>query len=923
MDYERESIKARYKAGQISKDEAMAALAQAPQDPRAAIKAQYKSGAIDKDTAMAELAKLSAPQQPAPPAADPQQALVAKVNEQVPAGQPQPDLSAPNLGLPQQPQAMMSGAQALPPEMVRQDERDRQQNMSLRETIVDMFTGESRMTDKTRSLQDIGEMDFGPMTSPKAWWQTAKAAVGSLAAGPTETADIAVEQLKYLGKNPETGKEAHWYKDEKGNPIIYNPYDNKEYAVKPGMDLSDALGGAAAILAEINANMLGAGWLTKLRGGTKAIAAAKEVPSMLKATGAVAKEGMKGAAAQAAHEGLQAATGGEFSGKEVALGGALDVGGEAVVRGVSALKNQYGRVINKVLQGGPDAKETLKAMKAKDPVGVNSALADQNLVMDQQGNITPKTFTPEEALLGAERGNLPYREIPRSTTTRPEAQDWKEQGFDQYITSREIMDPDDPTSTLVFDSVSELGADLDAGLRKFTNDYSDIVGKVSNAKNLGEVSNNMAELFKKKKNIFENSEKKLYERVNKAVPQDATADTAGILDKLEERIDTFQGIENLSKYEQRLYKAIKKDDKMKADLTGKVRDTEFNYQQLDALRKDAGSILGSTSDEAGIAKMYYGLINEAQEGALDTMAIDEATKKTWIAAKELHKKNLQLGDDMSALFGNEFRKAVFEGKTEKAAKDVVTATTTAMKQASTGGVRKLNAMVDKVPKSMRKDYVVQGILENVGKIKGESYELSTFGDFWANARKDDAFMSFLSDPKNMGPEKLKLVDAVGTMASAVSRSKKNLNKEGGPQHLKDILEQKETALAIMFRELQASIGSSLIVGGVGYGLGSSVEGAGYLSTGVLGLAALRVLRGGLKTKTTSDHVKAGIALLRSPKIKKALLDPNTKIDIKELSKTDQARQFFRKTKIGSDPNAIERYFKSQMRAIQSEEQDGN
>jgi hypothetical protein len=185
------------------------------------------------------------------------------------------------------------------------------------EAVKEAFTGNERATPETQAAPDWAAMPELNSFS----MQSFKSALGTMASGPAET--VQVIKANYPGVQVR--------QDEKGNYFMQSSIDGKEYAIKPGMQVSDiprALGTAGAFIAG------GAG------------------------TGGLLAMGVKSAAVQAGIEGTQAATGGAFDPKEVAIAGALGAGVPVVLQGAGAAlnagKNAAGRVLNKAVTGMPD-----------------------------------------------------------------------------------------------------------------------------------------------------------------------------------------------------------------------------------------------------------------------------------------------------------------------------------------------------------------------------------------------------------------------------------------------------------------------------------------------------------------------------------------------------------------------------------------
>jgi hypothetical protein len=170
-------------------------------------------------------------------------------------------------------------------------------------SIKESITGKERQTETTNSLPDWASMpELNDLSIAGA-----KTGLGTFLSNPAETAQII--KANYPG--------AQIRQDEKGNYVIKSSMDGKEYAIKPGFQVSDiprALGALAAF--------------------TPAGKAAT-IPGMMAGAGAT----------QAVIEGSQAATGGNFDAKDVALAAAT---AGIVPPVMGAVKQVAGAVMNPV-----------------------------------------------------------------------------------------------------------------------------------------------------------------------------------------------------------------------------------------------------------------------------------------------------------------------------------------------------------------------------------------------------------------------------------------------------------------------------------------------------------------------------------------------------------------------------------------------
>ena len=209
------------------------------------------------------------------------------------------------------PTAKPDNSQPVAPELAKgfgewlavQKPEETPENLGLIGNIKESFTGEHRKTATTEALADWAGMPELNDLSIAGF----KTGLGTMLSSPQETVQII--QANYPGVQVR--------QDEKGNFVLKSSMDGKEYAIKPGFQVSDIPRAGGAIAAFSPAGR------------------AATLPGM-----------MAGAAGtQAVIEGAQAATGGSFDPKEVAIAG-LTAGIVPPVMG--AVKQVTGAAMNPV-----------------------------------------------------------------------------------------------------------------------------------------------------------------------------------------------------------------------------------------------------------------------------------------------------------------------------------------------------------------------------------------------------------------------------------------------------------------------------------------------------------------------------------------------------------------------------------------------
>lgn len=166
---------------------------------------------------------------------------------------------------------------------------------TLGQKIADVATGDLRKTPETEAAPDWTQLpEYANNFGPEGW----KAALGTTFSNPEETAQVI--KANFPGVQVR--------KDEKGNFFLKSAEDGKEYSIKPGFRPSD---------------------IPRAIGTVAAFTPAGRAESII-------GQALGAGATQAAIETSQAATGGDFSKRDVAIATGLGAVAPIVSRGVSA-----------------------------------------------------------------------------------------------------------------------------------------------------------------------------------------------------------------------------------------------------------------------------------------------------------------------------------------------------------------------------------------------------------------------------------------------------------------------------------------------------------------------------------------------------------------------------------------------------------
>ena len=199
--------------------------------------------------------------------------------------------------------------------------------------MKEAFTGEQRQTEATRTTPDYraagGMPEMASVTMPSL-----KAAAGTLASGPEETARI----IKSKFPNVQV------FNDEKGNFFLKSAVDGKTYAIQPGFNAGDILRG----IGTVGQYMIGG----EVAGAAKGLKAGLQGAKTLEKAGML-ERALGSAIGQTGIEASQAATGGTFDTATIPEAAAADIGIGLIGKGASALnKSLKSPTISGALESG-------------------------------------------------------------------------------------------------------------------------------------------------------------------------------------------------------------------------------------------------------------------------------------------------------------------------------------------------------------------------------------------------------------------------------------------------------------------------------------------------------------------------------------------------------------------------------------------
>lgn len=581
------------------------------------------------------------------------------------------------------------------------------------ENAANIFTGADRRTAEIDKLEDVGDMpEMNPGSGEN--FKSFKAALGTLLTSPEETTKVIQAQFPGVSIR----------RDEKDNFIIKSSLNGKEYAIKPGFQMSDIPRAAAGIL----------GFSPAAKVGT------------------IAGSALAGAGTQAVIEGTQKATGGDFNGQDIlaagAIGGALPAAGRIVKAGGQVIKDR--RAVTEAAKEKPlDADLARQSVQLEQQAASDSA-AEQARLQQSRSNLeeqgvyvdgkpaeadTSKILDDFQRQVVSKGGSSPTDVAKDVAATRQAAQaittpiqpDMVEtfrkagKGDKDAVAALALMSapnretiasaerlgitdwlsPNHITTNQAFREVANVvsstpGSAFSAkqadGLKRVSERADNIINELGgtddystlNIKLKDRIEGNQAELKARAKG--------LYESVDAAIPSATRVDAKSIMDFIDKRSADLGGSANLSSAEKEIMKKLQGNP---------------TYALIDDVRKSVGAAKRSASHTFGDAPVaLLTQIEKAlridQRAAIAAAGGEKAVAR-FDAAQALTATRKGVEDDLISLFGKELDRSFVGGLSG------------AMKSLPSGDSSRFIKLMRFIPEDMRKEVVVSGFATAFGK----------------------------------------------------------------------------------------------------------------------------------------------------------------------------------------------------------------
>ena len=638
--------------------------------------------------------------------------------------------------------------------------------------IKEAITGNERKTATTEALPDWAGMPELNDLSAAGF----KTGLGTLLSSPQETAQI----IKANYPNAEVRQ------DEHGNFIIKSSIDGKEYAIKPGFQVSDIPRAAAGVLA-----FTPAGRAESLVGA-----------------------GLKSAATQAGIEETQAATGGNFDTKDVLIAGATGAAVPAVMQGVKAVaqavKTPVQAAVSRVMGRGaaeaPGAAPTA-APAGVSPVaeGVGQPAAAARPVAPEMPPAAPivEAAAPAAEQMGATElaqtakkaaeGGLGAKKATQFLAEQA-APDAKTVAAAERLGIGEYLQPDHVTTNQAYRELAQAvksipGSEARAaemqGLSNVAKRADDLITEIGGSHDLAQVSSGVKQSLQATTAELEAQANKLYKQLREGIPAQAEAPAPTVLKFIEQRAEDLGGRQNLSSVEKMIQSKL--SPKQLTNEAGEVIGTKQpTYALLDDVRRDLTAARikaqGPFKDaDSGLIKKLEAELKTDQRAVVDKFGMSN----TFDTAQKAVAVRKGLEDDLVSLFGKNL-----DGS-------IVGNLSGAVRALPSGDVSKFINLIKTVPENMRQETVASGLATAFGKsAKQGNINFNSYAKWYEGLLKNkQAYAALMS---NLPPAARKQLSDLYRVSKSISLATKERITTGRIQAVTDELKGADSLLGNIY-----------------------------------------------------------------------------------------------------------------------------
>lgn len=729
--------------------------------------------------------------------------------------------------------------------------------------LVESVTGSQRATPETQTLPEWTSMPELNQMSVASF----KTALGTLISNPKETVQIL--QANFPGVQVS--------QDAKGNFLLKSSVDGKQYAIPPGFSMGDiprAIGGLAAFTP--------AGRATTLTGA-----------------------GLAGAGTQAAIEASQAATGGTFDTKEVALSGVTGAGGQAVAQVLPKVVQGVKQVTGRAPKPAPAPAAAPAVAPTTAPATTVVQAADQAVppvAPPVAPAAAPAAQTTTEAAVevgdlvrkasGSGLGSKAARDrLADLAAVNPEAKAAADRlgielPFDVFSDNPQVR-------AAVGLTRSAAGSEAEAAWRTTVSnavDKADDVIKqfdttfVEGTVAPGVVSQKVRDSLVNTRSELSKQAGEIYDRVNQAVPKQSIVTMPKLQGTLDDIIIEV-GEGGLSAQEKKLLKMLQDGDVTYGRL---IREKNLIGQAVAGKESPYGNM------EAGALKRLYAALADDQLTAVGEIG-GEALRTELRGANLIYAKERALGKRIVNAFGEDV-----EGSIANKMRAAITS-------ASKGDSAEFAKLMKLVPDDLKRETVATALASVTRSARGAErggFGFSEFADIYPKLRANSPVYAQVA--KILGPEAHKTMRDLYEVSKRITEARANVLTTGKANQA---LVESLKAEGLVSKVMESTAGKVVTTGVAAAGGGPIAAAA---TTGIMS-----ALSSGKK-----DAVEAAGKLFASDEFQKLAIEAATKGDaskeaIKRLSMSQSFMNFAKAANLPRDPGKLEQWI---VNALQTERQ---
>ena len=700
--------------------------------------------------------------------------------------------------------------------------------------VVESVTGSGRETETIKALPEWTTM---PELN-SATFRSALTGLGTLLANPDEIAQVVQANF------PDT----QVFQDEKGNYIFRSSLDGRDYAIKPGMRVSDVprvIGGIAAFTP--------AGRATTISGA-----------------------GIKSGLTQTGIEASQVAAGGEFSPTEVGIASAGGAAVPAIVKtaqaGRAAFKGQPPAAAGADTGAAP-------AAGAAAPAGqmTTEELIDTAMQAGQKSIVPGRQSRAVEVLAGE---TAPDPKVIEAA---------KRLGIDEFL------QPDHVTTNQVYRELAQAVKSIPGsearqaeikGLEQVGKRASDLIDEIGGTKDFSTLNTKIQTALQTQVDDLAAKSNKIYDDVlNKTIPKRVEVNAENILNHIRTRAEDLGGFQNLSPMEKEIFGKLA-PRKVKVD--GVEVEKLPTYALLDDVRKDIGSAYKSTgpfkdADRAQLDQLY-GMLSKDQMSVAAKFGVDDALKE----ANSLVRIRKGVEQDMTALFGKQLHQSMVS-KLDKS-----------FKALTKGDEKQLIALLKSVPEDMRSEVVASGMKTAFGRASMDRpISFNDYATFYQGLLQNkQAYAAIMS---NLPQESRKQLSDLYRVSNSIAKASRERIQTGRLTAVTDQLKDADSLIGGIIGLAQKSAGvATLETGARAVGL----PGAGVALWAISGLGKDKTSR-----QKVADTVLSSPELLRASRL---VAEGQSEAGANVLAKSPAFAKFAKEMGIPKELNAKTQWILSTM-----------